>query len=198
MKDFEMESAADTDESYDLGYQPSLSSVDQTDNSPTETTSYSTIGGDSFRHRRMYSEISASSELTYDSSYSDTPSPVCWPTMKSPDLAALKRLGTRPRKLGMDNNPENQEPVDMGKFCYNAAFAVLLFECPCFVLSRYQLLQKLRTKSKNCSRFCLDENTNHSILKIALDRTKCFFGGLVSCNLQNKICLCSKTLNRFR
>lgn len=124
-----MESAVDTDESYDLGYQPSRSSVDQTDNSPTETTSYSTIGGDSFRHRRMYSEISASSELTYDSSYSDTPSPVCWPAMKSPDLAALTRLGKPPWKLGMDDKPENQEPEDIGKFCYNA-----VFECPYFCI----------------------------------------------------------------
>lgn len=103
-----MESAADTDESYDLGYQPSPSSVDQ--------TSYSTISGDSFGYRRMYSEISASSELTYDSSYSDTPSPVCWPTMRSPDLAVLTRLGTGPRKLGMNDNSENQEPVDIGTF----------------------------------------------------------------------------------
>ncbi|KAL8105383.1 hypothetical protein AgCh_029254 [Apium graveolens] len=43
------------------------------------------------------------------------PSPlVCWPTVKSTDLAVLKRLGTRSRKLGMDDDPENQEAVDMG------------------------------------------------------------------------------------
>ncbi|KAK1364342.1 Rop guanine nucleotide exchange factor 3 [Heracleum sosnowskyi] len=121
-----MESAADTDESYDLGYQPSPSSVDQTDNSPTETTSYSTISGDFSRYRRMYSEISASSELTYDSSYSETPSPVCWPAMKSPDLAVLTRLGTRPRKLGKDDNSENQEPVDIELEMMKERFSKLL------------------------------------------------------------------------
>ena len=130
MKGFEMESAADTDESYDLGYEPSPSSVDQTDNSPTETTSYSTISGDSFRYRRMYSEISASSELTYDSSYSDTPSPVCWPAMKSPNLTALTRLETQQQK------PENQEPVDIGKL-FIILLSVLLFRS----IFRYPLLQ---------------------------------------------------------
>ncbi|WOH09479.1 hypothetical protein DCAR_0728936 [Daucus carota subsp. sativus] len=115
-----MESAADTEESYDLGYEPSPSSVDQTDHSPTETTSYSTISGDSFKHRRMYSEISASSELTYDSSYSDTPSPVCWPAMKSPNLTALTRLETRQQK------PENQEPVDIELEMMKERFSKLL------------------------------------------------------------------------
>lgn len=114
-----MESAADTDESYDLGYQPSPSSVDQTENSPTETTSYSTISGDSFGYRRMYSEISASSELTDDSSYSDSPSPVCWPAMKYPNQVVLTRSGTRQRNLGIDDNPENHEPVDIGKLLFN-------------------------------------------------------------------------------
>lgn len=109
-----MESKADTD--HNLDYQPSPSSVDETEQSPSETTMYSTIRADSFWYRRTFSDVSAFSEFTDDNSYSDSPSPVCWPALKSPNQAVLTRLGMRRNKLSMDDTLENQEPVDMGKF----------------------------------------------------------------------------------
>lgn len=113
-----MESKAktDSDEGHNVEYQPSPSSVDETEKSPSETAVYSAIRADSFWYRRTFSDVSAFSEFTDDNSYSDSPSPVCWPAMKSPNQAVLTRLGMRRNKPSMDDSLENQEPVDIGKF----------------------------------------------------------------------------------
>ncbi|KAK6162326.1 hypothetical protein DH2020_002167 [Rehmannia glutinosa] len=95
-----MDSISNSDENYELGYQPSPSSVDQS--LFTETTSYSTMSGDSFAYCRTNSEASAFSEHTDDNSYSDVASPHCWQGLKSPARAALSRLGMRQHKHGMD------------------------------------------------------------------------------------------------
>lgn len=119
-----MESKADTD--HNLDYQPSPSSVDETEQSPSETTMYSTIRADSFWYRRTFSDVSAFSEFTDDNSYSDSPSPVCWPALKSPNQAVLTRLGMRRNKLSMDDTLENQEPVDMELEMMKERFSKLL------------------------------------------------------------------------
>lgn len=124
-----MESKANSDESHNLDYQPSPSSVDETEKAPSETAIYSTIRADSFWYRRTFSDVSAFSEFTDDNSYSDSPSPVCWPAVKSPNQAVLTRLGMRRNKLSMDDTLENQEPVDIGKF-------LIMFSFQCFLLFR--------------------------------------------------------------
>ncbi|KAL1818254.1 hypothetical protein DCAR_0414550 [Daucus carota subsp. sativus] len=121
-----MESKAESDENRDLGYQQSPASVDQSDDSPTETAVYSTIRADSFWYRRTYSEISAFSEFTDDNSYSDSPSPLCWPALKSPKQPVLRRLGMQQNKLGMDDTLENQEPVDKELIMMKERFSKLL------------------------------------------------------------------------
>ncbi|KAI3444544.1 hypothetical protein Pfo_001209 [Paulownia fortunei] len=97
-----MDIIPNSDENYDLAYEPSPSSVDQTDQSLTETTSYSIMSGDSFAYCRTNSEASGYSEHTDDNSYSEVASPLCWRGLKSPARAALSRLGMRQHKHGMD------------------------------------------------------------------------------------------------
>ncbi|KAK1373909.1 Rop guanine nucleotide exchange factor 3 [Heracleum sosnowskyi] len=121
-----MEPKGDTDETHELDYQPSPSSVDETEKSPSETMVYSTIRADSFWYRRTFSDVSAFSEFTDDNSYSDSPSPACWPAMKSPNQAVLTRLGMRKNKLSMDVTLENQEPVDIELEMMKERFSKLL------------------------------------------------------------------------
>ncbi|KAK4483471.1 hypothetical protein RD792_010663 [Penstemon davidsonii] len=90
-----------TDENYELGYQPSLSS--SMDQSLTETTSYSVMSVDSFAYCRTNSEASAFSEHTDDHSFSEAASsPHSWQGLKSPARLALSRLGMRQHTSGMD------------------------------------------------------------------------------------------------
>lgn len=91
----------------DMGYQPSLSSVDQTDH---ETTSYSMMSADSFAYCRTNSEASAFSEHTDDNSFSEVASPLSWQGLKSPARNALSRLGMRQHKHGV-----YEEIIDLGK-----------------------------------------------------------------------------------
>ncbi|KAL6499278.1 Rop guanine nucleotide exchange factor 3 [Orobanche hederae] len=90
-------------ENYDLGYQ-NPPSVDQS--LFAETTSCSITSFGSFAYFRTDSEASAFSEHTDDSSssssYSDVASPHCWRGLKSPARAALRKLGLRQHKHGMD------------------------------------------------------------------------------------------------
>ncbi|KAL0397906.1 UNVERIFIED_CONTAM: Pentatricopeptide repeat-containing protein DOT4, chloroplastic [Sesamum calycinum] len=107
----EMDSSTSTsDENYELGYQPSPSSVDQTDQSLTDTTSCSILSADSFAYCRTNSEASAFSEHT--DSFSEIASP-SWRGLKSPARAALSRLGMRQHKHGMD-----EEIMDLGELLY--------------------------------------------------------------------------------
>ncbi|KAL3829665.1 hypothetical protein ACJIZ3_018467 [Penstemon smallii] len=89
-----------SDENYELGYQPSLSS--SMDQSLTETTSYSVMSVDSFAYCRTNSEASAFSEHTDDHSFSEAASPHSWQGLKSPARLALSRLGMRQHTSGMD------------------------------------------------------------------------------------------------
>lgn len=106
-----MENISSPDESPDVGYgyQPSPSSVD--DQSPTETTGFSTLSGYSFAYCRTNSETSAFSEHTDENSWSETGSPMSSRGMKSPTRAVLSRLGMRQHKSIADD----PETIDLGK-----------------------------------------------------------------------------------
>lgn len=115
-----MDNLSNSDENYDLGYQPSPSSLDQNDQSITETPGYSTFSGDSFAYCRTNSETSAFSEPIDDQSYSSEPSPSFWPGLKSGGVhnqAVLTRLGMKRHKnLVGDHKLDDQEPSDTGVF----------------------------------------------------------------------------------
>ena len=104
-----MDNLSNSDENYDLGYQPSPSSVDQTNHSPTGTTGFSVTSSDSFAYFRTSSEVSDFSEQTDDW---ETPSPV-WMLRKTPNLSIL-RTKNQHKHLSEDKN-DNPEPVDLGK-----------------------------------------------------------------------------------
>ncbi|KAL0464803.1 UNVERIFIED_CONTAM: Rop guanine nucleotide exchange factor 3 [Sesamum latifolium] len=111
-------STSTSDENYELGYQPSPSSVDQTDQSLTDTTSCSIMSADSFAYCRTNSEASAFSEHT--DSFSEIASP-SWRGLKSPARAALSRLGMRQHKHGMD-----EEVMDLELELMKERFSKLL------------------------------------------------------------------------
>lgn len=110
--DQKMDRISTSDENYDVGYEPSPSSVDQ---SLTDATSYSL---DSFAYCRTNSEASAFSD---DHAYSDVASPLSWQGLKSPARAALSRLGMRQHKHGLDD-----EIMDLGEL---SAICILFFDC---------------------------------------------------------------------
>ncbi|KAJ7951144.1 putative Rop guanine nucleotide exchange factor [Quillaja saponaria] len=101
-----MENLSTFDENYYVGYQPSPSSVDQTDQSATETPGYSTLSGDSFVYCRTNSETSNLSEpIDYNSNTSE-PSPSRWPALKSGahNRAVLSRLGMTQHQHSLDED----------------------------------------------------------------------------------------------
>lgn len=120
-----MGNLSNSDETYDLGYQPSPSSIDQNDQS-TETPVYSTMSTDSFAYRRTYSETSAFSDPIDDNSSSSEPSPSNWPVPKS-GQAALNRSGMKQQKSVVDNSLDEQESLELGGFL---SFFVSLFSNP--------------------------------------------------------------------
>lgn len=130
IKRLKMESPVNCNERYDLGYQASPSSVDQTDISPTQTPAFSTISADSFRYSRTYSETSEFSELTDDTS---CPSPVCWPALKSPNQAVLSRLGMKQHKNSVIGDVDDQEPADFGRLTYNLFYILFLLKLYFFI-----------------------------------------------------------------
>lgn len=113
-----MDNLSNTDESYDLGYHPSPSSMDQNDQTP----GYSTLSGDSFAYCRTNSETSAFSEPLECQSYSSEPSPSFWPGSKSgggvhSNQAVLNRLGMNQHKNVVDHDKlDDQEALDAGGF----------------------------------------------------------------------------------
>ncbi|PON92083.1 PRONE domain containing protein [Trema orientale] len=125
-----MNNLSNSDENYDLGYQPSPSSLDQNDQSTTETPGYSTFSGDSFAYCRTNSETSAFSEPIDDQSYSSEPSPSCWPGLKSGGVhnqAVLTRLGMKQHKnLVDDHKLDDQEALDSELELMKERFAKLL------------------------------------------------------------------------
>lgn len=120
-----MDTASNSDESYDLGYQPSLSSVDQTDQSSlVEESRYSMVSGESCAYCRTNSEASG---LSCDDSVSEVASPLScsWKGLKSPARIALSRLGMRPhRKHGLDD-----EIMDLGEILETLIHLHLMFSC---------------------------------------------------------------------
>lgn len=103
-----MENSAQLYENYDLGYLASRSSVDQNDQSTTETSVYSTMSGESFAYRRSYSEISTLSDPIDDNGCCSEPSPSNWPPA---------RLGMKQQKTPMDGKLDGQEQGELGKSC---------------------------------------------------------------------------------
>lgn len=109
-----MDTSSNCDENYDLGYQPSRSSVDQTDQSAAETPLHSTFSADSFMYCRTNSETSVFSD-----GYSSDASPSLWPVLKSGahNQAVLSRLGMKQHKnIISDDKSEYQEALDAGGF----------------------------------------------------------------------------------
>ncbi|KAL5572856.1 hypothetical protein UlMin_022453, partial [Ulmus minor] len=124
-----MENLSISDESYDLGYQPSPSSLDQNDQSTTETPGYSTLSGDSFAYCCSNSETSALSEPIDDQSYSGEPSPACWTGLKSgggQNQAFLTRLGMKQHMAVADGKLDDQESVDSELELMKERFSKLL------------------------------------------------------------------------
>ncbi|KAL6128719.1 hypothetical protein ACLB2K_072074 [Fragaria x ananassa] len=117
-----MDNSLSSDESYDRGYQPSPSSMDQ---SAVET---STMSSDSFLCRRTNSDVSAFSESVGDGSYSGDASPSCWPNVKSnlSNQAVLSRLGMKKRMNLTDDKLEDLEDMDSELELMKERFAKLL------------------------------------------------------------------------
>lgn len=110
-----MDNSSNSDENYDLGYQPSPSSVDHNDHSIAETST----SGDSFMYRRTNSEASAFSESIDDSSYSCEASPWYCQNVKPRfnNQAALTRLGMKQHNKNItDDKFEDHEVFDAGGF----------------------------------------------------------------------------------
>ncbi|XP_048320673.1 rop guanine nucleotide exchange factor 3 isoform X2 [Ziziphus jujuba] len=124
-----MDNLSNPDENYDLGYQPSPSSLDQNDQSTTETPGYSTMSGDSFVYCRTNSETSAFCETISDQSCSGEASPSCWPDLKSGvhNQAVLTRLGMKQHKnVIADDKSDDQEALDAELELMKERFSKLL------------------------------------------------------------------------
>ncbi|KAL6981964.1 Rop guanine nucleotide exchange factor 3 [Sarracenia purpurea var. burkii] len=111
-----MDNMENPDENDDPGYQPSLSSLDQNDDSPTGTAGFSTMSADSFGYCRTSSAMSGGSEPTDDNSCSATPSP-CWRLRRTPILS----------RLGISRHMhDDSEPVDLELEMMKERFSKLL------------------------------------------------------------------------
>ncbi|XWS35788.1 hypothetical protein CRYUN_Cryun20dG0026000 [Craigia yunnanensis] len=123
-----MDNLSNSDENYDLGYQPSSSSTDQNDQSTTGTPGYSTLTGDSFVYCRTYSETSTFSDPVDDNSCCSEASPSYWPATRSgaQNQAVLTRLGTKQRKSNSDEKLDDLESLDLELELMKERFAKLL------------------------------------------------------------------------
>lgn len=83
------------DGNYDVGYRPSVSSVDQNDHLAIETPENSPLSGDSFAYFPSDSEASNFSVDEHGYGSEPSPSPVRWPVLKpaGANRAVLSRLG---------------------------------------------------------------------------------------------------------
>ncbi|XP_022872906.1 rop guanine nucleotide exchange factor 3-like isoform X2 [Olea europaea var. sylvestris] len=121
-----MDGILNSDENYEMGYYPSPSSMDQTDQSPTETPSYSILSRDSFAYCRTISETSTFSEHTDDNSYSEIASPLCWPGRKSPTRASLSRQGMSQHRHCLDEKNRDEVSTDVELEMMKEKFSKLL------------------------------------------------------------------------
>lgn len=114
-----MDNSFSSDENFDLGYQPSPSSIDQNDQSAAETPVYSTMSGDSLVYCRTYSQTSGFSDPTDDHTcYCSEPSPSHWPVNKSGGASnhpVLTRLGMKQHK---NDKLDDQESAEAGDFFF--------------------------------------------------------------------------------
>lgn len=111
-----MDNLSNSDD-YDLGYQPSVSSVDQNDLSTSETPGCSTMSGSPFAYCRTNSEASSAfSEPIDGNSFSSEPSPSPWPVAKS---RSLTRLPMKPHRQVMGDKLDDQESTDSGEFAWS-------------------------------------------------------------------------------
>ncbi|KAF5464266.1 hypothetical protein F2P56_014356 [Juglans regia] len=117
-----MDNLSNSDD-YDLGYQPSVSSVDQNDLSTSETPGRSTMSGSPFAYCRTNSEASAFSEPTDGNSFSSEPSPSPWPVAKS---RSLYRLPMKPHRQVVDDKLDDHESTDLELEMMKERFAKLL------------------------------------------------------------------------
>ncbi|KAJ8900625.1 hypothetical protein K2173_025402 [Erythroxylum novogranatense] len=117
----QMDNSSSFGESSDLGYQLSTSSLDQNDQSATETPGYSTMSGDSFLFRRTFS---VSSGFSDDPSYSSEPSPSYWglSELRVGNQVVLPRVGMKQ----IDHKLEDQEFMDSDLEMMKERFAKLL------------------------------------------------------------------------
>lgn len=114
-----MAKSSNCDENNDVGYQPSVSSLEQNDTSVTVTPVSSTMSGDSSAYSRTYSETSAFSEPTTDdnSSFGEpSPSPFCWPVLKSGahKQPILSRLGMKQHKKVSSDELDDPDALNLG------------------------------------------------------------------------------------
>nr|GLL40623.1 rop guanine nucleotide exchange factor 3 isoform X1 [Ipomoea trifida] len=112
-----MDSVSTSEESYGLGFQASPYSVDESDQSPTETAG----SGDSFVFCRTNSEASTDENC---SSERGLGSPLSCALLKSPTRVALSRLGMKQHKdVADDDDPET---VDLELELMKEKFSKLL------------------------------------------------------------------------
>lgn len=129
-----MENLSNSDENYDLGCQPSLSFVDQNDQSIPETPGYSTLTGESFVYGGTCSETSAFSDPIDDHSCCSEASPSHWPPTRSiaQNQAVLRRLGTKQRGSNEDEKQlDCLESLELGQISGRIiyTFTFSFFEC---------------------------------------------------------------------
>ncbi|XWS77026.1 hypothetical protein CRYUN_Cryun01aG0228200 [Craigia yunnanensis] len=107
----QMDNLSNSDENYDLGYQPSPTSIDQNDQSTTGTPGYSTL-----------------SDPIDDHSCCSEASPSHWPATRSGAQiqAVLTRLGTKQRKSNADEKLDDLESLDLELEMMKERFAKLL------------------------------------------------------------------------
>ncbi|KAM7476427.1 hypothetical protein LguiB_023670 [Lonicera macranthoides] len=110
-----MEKKTDSNESYELGYQPS---VDQTNESNKERNECSTLSGDSLERLRTNSEISEFSELTDDS--------ICSSKAPSPLKINYTTNSSAKLKHAFENELKEREPADLELEMMKERFAKLL------------------------------------------------------------------------
>lgn len=118
-----MDNLSNSDD-YDLGYQPSVSSVDQNELSTSETPGCSTMSGSPCAYCRTNSEASAFSEPIDGNSFSSEPSPPPWPVAKS---RSLNRLLMKPHRQVVDDKLDDHESTDSGEFAWSCFGKILVF-----------------------------------------------------------------------
>ncbi|GMH00517.1 hypothetical protein Nepgr_002356 [Nepenthes gracilis] len=121
-----MDDSSNTEESYDLGYQPSAVSLDANDQSTTATPRHSPMSADSYGYCRTNSEASAFSEPT--DSCSERASPLRWPNPRSmtPRRASPSRLGRKKYMHCVDDKHDEPEEVDIELEMMKERFSKLL------------------------------------------------------------------------